>query len=300
MLDLHQISCFVSVYEFGSISRAAESTFLSQQAVSHSLRELEKKLGGPLFERSSNGVVPTQLGKALYDDARKLLLCCDSFEKRAKMMTRGHLGLSLAFADGIFSVQDAPELNRLAAFSQNELGLSLKPLEQTTGECLEMLDSGEADMICVFNPEQRTGLHIQELKTYSLCVGLAPGHPLAGKQALTPEDIAPYAIICDRRDKVLNAAMERLTSPEQGSPQRYAPTTQLSSFADFMRRDNSLLIFTRPFLRTYAGKDAVILPYQCPGGRMRLCAVYRSGHQERGKLARIADWLKRHYDSAGD
>lgn len=296
MLDIHQIACFVSVYESGSISQAAEAIFLSQQAVSHSLRELEKKLGGALFERSSSGVAPTRLGETLYDDARKLVLSAQAFEKRAKMMTRGHLGLSLAFADGIFSVQDAPELNRLAAFSQNELGLALKPLEQTTGECLEMLDSGEADMICIFNPEQRAGLHIQELKAYSLYVGMAPGHPLAGKESVTMEDIAPYAVICDRRDKVLNASMARLTAPGQASPLRYSPSAQLSSFADFMRRDNSLLIFTLPFLRAYAGKDAVILPYRYPDARMRLCAVYRSGHQERLKLARLAQWLKEHYE----
>lgn len=79
------------------------------------------------------------------------------------------------------------------------------------------------------------------------------------------EDIAPHAIICDRRDKVLNAFMERMTVSQTAPPLRYAPSTQLSSFADFLRRDNSLLIFTRPFLRTYAGKDAVILPYQHPG-----------------------------------
>lgn len=46
MLDIHQLSCFVSVYESGSISQAAESIFLSQQAVSHSLRELEKNWAG--------------------------------------------------------------------------------------------------------------------------------------------------------------------------------------------------------------------------------------------------------------
>lgn len=62
MLDLHQLSCFTAVYRHKSVSRAAETMFISQQAVSHSLRELEKKLGGALFERSAGGVVPTPLG----------------------------------------------------------------------------------------------------------------------------------------------------------------------------------------------------------------------------------------------
>ena len=297
MLDIHQIFCFVRVYDAGSISRAAEGAFLTQQAVSHNLRELEKKLGGPLFQRSANGVLPTELGKALYEDARKLLSRCDALEKRAKLLTRGHLGLTLAFADGIFSVQDAPALNDLASMTQNELGLPLSLMEQTTSECLEMLDSGEADMICIFNPEPRAGLHIRTLKDYALYVGMAPGHPLAGMDSITPEDIVPYGVICDRRDKALNRVMGALTTLEGHECQRYAPSSQLSSFADFLCRDGSLLIFTLPFLQTYAGKDALIRPFDRPEARLRLSLLYRGGHPERQKLNRVADWLKAHYDS---
>lgn len=299
MLDLHQIACFVSIYESGSISRAAEASFISQQAVSHSLRELEKKLGGALFQRSSNGVVPTALGKALYEDARKLLQYGDALERRAKMMTRGHLGLSLAFADGIFSVEDAPDLNLLSDFTQAELGLPLRPREQTTGECMEMLDTGEADISCVFNPEQRAGLRIQPLRDYDLWVGMAPDHPLAEKEEIIPEDILPYLLLCDQRDRTLNTLMERLTPSLMDGLRRYAPSVQHSSFADYLRRDKSLLIFTRPFVRAYAGKDAAIRPYRCPGAQLRLCAVYRTGHQDRNKLERLAGWLKHHYDGMG-
>lgn len=296
MLDIHQIFCFVSTYKAGSISRAAEEAFLTQQAVSHNLRELEKKLGGPLFQRSANGVAPTELGNALYEDARKLLLDCDALEKRAKLLTRGYLGLTLAFANGIFSVPDAPALNDLSAMAQDKLGLPLRLMELTMGECLQMLDSGEADMICVFNPAPKTGLHIRVLKDYPLYGGMAPGHPLAEKETVTPEDIIPYGVICDRRDQALNGIMEGLTTAKEQTPLRYAPSSQLSSFADFMRRDGSLLIFTKPFLQTYAGADAIIRPYDRPDAHLQLSIVYRAGHPEWQKLIRIADWLKSHYD----
>ncbi|MGM9604912.1 MAG: LysR family transcriptional regulator [Faecousia sp.] len=295
MLDLHQIACFVSVYEAGSISRAAESTFISQQAVSHSLRELEKKLGGPLFERSPNGVTPTALGKALYDDARKLLLSCNAFEKRARLLTRGRPGIFLAFANGVFSVEDAPDLNQLTAFAQKELGTNLNLSEQTASECLRMLGSGEADFSCIFNPEPKSGLCVRELKEYPLYAGMAPGHPLASREAITPEDINAYPLIVDQGDNALNNIMQTFSAGKGSSPVRYAPSMQLSSFADFMRRDMSLLIFTQPFLRAYGGRDVVIRPYLCPDARLNLCAVYRTGHPERGKLTRLAAWLADQY-----
>lgn len=294
MLDIHQLSCFVSVYEARSISKAADASFLSQQAVSHSLRELEKRLGGTLFDRNSGGVVPTKLGCALYNDAKKLLIDSEALERRAKMMTRGHLGLSFAFANGIFSAADAPELNRLASYTQNELGIALNPLEQTTGECIDMLSGGEADLICIFNPRKQAGLHIQQLRAYPLYVGMAPGHPLAAKSVIAADDLAPYLLISDRRDAVLNAVMEHLTVPESIGPQRYTPSTQLSSYADFMQRDNSLMIFTKPFLRTYAGKNAVIVPFQSDA-RLSLCAVYRANHPDRVKLGKIVQHLQQLY-----
>lgn len=295
MLDIHQLSCFVNVYEARSISKAAEASFLSQQAVSHSLRELEKRLGGTLFDRNSGGVVPTKLGCALYSDAKKLLVDCEALERHAKMLTRGHLGLSFAFANGVFSVADAPALNQLASFTQTELGTTLNPLEQTTGECLDMLSNGEADIICVFNPQKQSGLHIQPLRVYPLYVGMAPSHPLAQKEFITASDMAPYLLISDRRDTVLNATMEHLAIPEDNAPQRYTPSTQLSSYADFMQRDNSLLLFTKPFVCTYAGKDAVIVPFQSDA-RLRLCAVYRANHPERVKLGKIVQHLQQLYD----
>ena len=294
MLDIHQLSCFVGVYEARSISKAADASFLSQQAVSHSLRELERKLGGSLFDRTPGGVVPTKLGCALYDDAKRLLVDCDALEQRAKMMTRGHLGLSLVFANGVFSVADSPALNQLADFTQTELGLALNPMEQTTGECLDMLSGGEADIICIFNPKKEAGLHIQQLREYPLYVGMSPGHPLAGKAQLSAADLMPFWLIRDRRDTILNATMEHLTVPESAGLQRYAPSTQLSSFADFMQRDNSLLLFTQPFVRTYAGKDAVIRPFQSDA-RLSLCAVYRANHPERAKLNKLVQQLQALY-----
>lgn len=295
MLDLHQIACFVNVYESGSISRAAESAFISQQAVSHSLRELEKKLGAPLFERSPNGVTPTALGKALYDDARKLLLSCNALEKRAQLLTRGHPGIFLAYSNGIFSVEDAPDLNQLASFARKKLETNLNLSEQTTSECLRMLSSGEADIICVFNPEPRKDLSIRKLKEYPLFVGMGPGHPLSSLEAITPEDINAYPLIIDQGDSALNAVMQAFSTGKDGSPARYAPSAQLSSFAEFMRRDMSLMIFTQPFLRTYGGKDVVIRPYLCPDARLELCLVYRAGHPQRGNFSEIAAWLAEYY-----
>src|SRR3954453_874667 len=58
MLSLHQLTCFLSVYEHGSLTRAAEELGYAQPSVSEQIRALEKSLGGELFRRVGRGVGP--------------------------------------------------------------------------------------------------------------------------------------------------------------------------------------------------------------------------------------------------
>ncbi|MBQ8451739.1 MAG: LysR family transcriptional regulator [Clostridia bacterium] len=57
---------FLVVYETQNISRAAESLFISQPAVSHNIKELEKQLGIQLFYKKANGMNATNEADILY------------------------------------------------------------------------------------------------------------------------------------------------------------------------------------------------------------------------------------------
>lgn len=298
MLDLHQLACFAAAYRHRSISRAAESIFISQQAVSHNIRQLEKELGGALFSRSSSGIAPTELGEALIGDALALLEAASLMEEKAAALCRRQTGFTLAYADGVFSVEDAADLSSLTRYGREELGVPLRFEEHTTGECLSMLASGEADILCIFNPEPDDALWIEPLASYPLYVGMAPGHPLAQQEVVTLEDLTRYPLIIDQRDDALNDMMARFSSGPMLAARRYAPSTQLSSFAAIMRRDNSLLMFTEPFVRAYAGADAIVIPFDGDGEVLHLCAVYRRKHPGHAALGKIAAWLRAQYTSS--
>ncbi|MDM0033784.1 LysR family transcriptional regulator [Variovorax sp. J22P271] len=64
-LTLRQLQIFRAVAESGSIRSASRQVHLTQPAVTHAVRELERSLGSPLFARSVKGVVPTAIGTAL-------------------------------------------------------------------------------------------------------------------------------------------------------------------------------------------------------------------------------------------
>lgn len=71
--DLRQVRAFVAVAETGSFTRAAERLFLTQSAVSHSIRGLEANLGTKLVDRMGKRISLTQEGVVFLRGCRRVL-----------------------------------------------------------------------------------------------------------------------------------------------------------------------------------------------------------------------------------
>ncbi len=72
-VTLRQLRYFKAVVENGSFSRAAESVYVSQPALSLQVRDLEETLGLPLLERESRGVILTPLGREVHAQSLRVL-----------------------------------------------------------------------------------------------------------------------------------------------------------------------------------------------------------------------------------
>ena len=64
--DLNLLVIFECIYQHLSISKAAETLFITPSAVSQSLQRLRNQLNDPLFIRSGKGITPTTVGVNLH------------------------------------------------------------------------------------------------------------------------------------------------------------------------------------------------------------------------------------------
>jgi len=71
-LDIRQLTAFLAIVQSGSLGRGADALHVTQPALSRTVRQLEDKLGAPLFERYSTGMVLTDYGRTLLPHARLL------------------------------------------------------------------------------------------------------------------------------------------------------------------------------------------------------------------------------------
>ncbi len=72
-MDFKQLKYFVRIAELGNMTRASEALCIAQPALSQQIANLEAELGTRLFDRSVQGVRPTQSGDVLYRHAKSLL-----------------------------------------------------------------------------------------------------------------------------------------------------------------------------------------------------------------------------------
>lgn len=97
--SLSYYEIFHTVARHGSISKAAEELYISQPAVSKSIKKLEDNLSVPLFIRTSRGVRLTEEGKLLFDHVDFALTSLtegESLLKRNRELDVGHLHIGVS------------------------------------------------------------------------------------------------------------------------------------------------------------------------------------------------------------
>lgn len=91
-MDMLQLKLFVSVAQTHNFSKTAEQFFLTQPAVSHSIKSLENQLEAPLFLRNRHSVVLTMEGEEYLTYANRILELNAVAENRVKNISRGRSG----------------------------------------------------------------------------------------------------------------------------------------------------------------------------------------------------------------
>ncbi|MBO9357029.1 LysR family transcriptional regulator [Bordetella petrii] len=85
-MNFRQLKYFVKIVELGGMTRAAQTLFVAQPALSQQIAHLEAELGVRLLDRHVHGVMPTAEGEVLYRHARTILRQIDN--TRALLMQK--------------------------------------------------------------------------------------------------------------------------------------------------------------------------------------------------------------------
>jgi DNA-binding transcriptional LysR family regulator len=153
VLSLHQLTCFLSVYEHGSLTRAAEELGYAQPSVSEQVRALEKSLGVQLFRRVGRGVVPTTVADTLRPHAERTLAAAEETRRAAQAVKSFETGTIRFGMFGTARLYAGAGL--VADVLARHPGVRVELVGQNSSEVAEELRRGrlEAAMIAVHSIE---------------------------------------------------------------------------------------------------------------------------------------------------
>lgn len=77
-----QLYYFLEICKYRSLNAASGDLYISQQALSKTVKSLERELGAPLFERNVHGLKLTEIGEEFYRTVTKFLEDCDSLKEK--------------------------------------------------------------------------------------------------------------------------------------------------------------------------------------------------------------------------
>lgn len=189
-MDTRELRYFVAVAEELHFGRAAHRLGIAQPPLSRTIRQLERRLGVPLLERTSRAVTLTEAGAVLLREGRAALDAVDAAERRtrrAALATDGDPGLVLAAKAGA-AVDLLPKL--LDAYAAEPDSVTVDVVLCGIGEQGQLLRDGRADAALLHLPYDSTvGLDTEELHTEGQVAILPAGHPLTGRAQLSMAEV---------------------------------------------------------------------------------------------------------------
>lgn len=186
-LDSRQLRAFMLLARTGSFTQAARELYLSQSAVSHSMKALEQDVGCRLLDRMGKKVLLTQAGEQLLQHAEKILGEMDtargSLEQLGKWgRSRLRIGASTTACQYIL-----PTVLREFKESFPQCAITIEPGD--TPRAIELLQSNRIDLALTLEPKREEQLEFHPLFADELEFILSPLHPWAVAQKVTRLEI---------------------------------------------------------------------------------------------------------------
>jgi DNA-binding transcriptional LysR family regulator len=192
-VEMRHLRAFVALAEELHFGRASQRLYLTQPALSQTLRQLEASVGGRLVERTTRSVALTANGLAFLADARAVIAAYDGALARAARAARQEQGiLRVGYQIGA-ALEIAPIV--LRAYAERYPSVSVELREFDFGEPFAGLDVGLVDVAFVKMPLEDERLAYEFLEHETIFAGLAPSHPLAQRSSIAIAEILDDPIV---------------------------------------------------------------------------------------------------------
>lgn len=182
-MTLRHLEILKAVAETENFTKAAETLYITQSAVSHAVRELEEEAGTLLFDRLNKRVRITESGRMLLEESLPLLTSFQALEGRlGKLECQAPVRIASSITIASWKLPDI-----LKRFQKLWPDLTVQVEVQSAAGALSVLTSGKADLAFLEGAPPSGPFICTPFSSYQLSLVCSPGFLTAGKPATLQE-----------------------------------------------------------------------------------------------------------------
>ena len=190
--DYNLYKIFLYLYEEKSISKTASKLYVSQPAISYSLKELENQLGYTLFYRNSKGIEPTMEAKELYgyiSTAFHILNDAEEHIKNLNQLNIGCIRVGVPAMIGGFYLSSI-----ISEFHKNYPGIQFEIISKSSTEMIDMLETRKLDLVIDSFPVT-SSKNVTRIPLKKFTNGFVYSKKLGKVSISSLEDLSKYSLL---------------------------------------------------------------------------------------------------------
>ena len=212
-MDFDQLHTFLEIVRLKSFSKAAQTCFRTQPAISAQIRQMEQELGTQLFERFGSRISLTTAGKIFGDYARQILdTKKQAFDeiRELERVPRGELTIA---ANEATCVSVLPQV--FADYKQRFPGVQLQVVRSHAAKAVQSVLDNSVDFGITQLPVQEKRVEVVQVHSDEVRLLAPPSHPLASRGSVNAEQVAQHPLLLQKIGRTRTRINEYLADYEE-------------------------------------------------------------------------------------
>lgn len=260
-MEFKHIEYFIETCQHKSMSKAAEALYISQQALSRCIANMESELGCTLFQRTVKGITLTEDGSYFYNlfapqveqFQKSLVDAITHFENRP-------VRLPFCCAPLIFRCLD-PEL--LFAFQEQYPNITLELLELSDTECDAYVEADVSHFGLLAIPENRHGerLPYTPVKTFPLYLFVHKDNPLASLKKVNFAQLKDESFLMLDKKSYYRKLVSHYAHKYHFEPKTAFESSDANQLISLVNKGRGIALSLSPMLDGSVYENVIMVPF---------------------------------------
>lgn len=260
-MEFKHLEYFIETSQHKSMSKAAEALYISQQALSRCIANMEQELGVELFSRSVKGIRLTEDGKYLYNlFAPQVEQFHKTLDEATDHFDSKQVRLPFCCAPLIFRCLDT---DLLFDFQDAYPNITLEQLELSDADCDAYVEENPAHFGLLAIPANRHGERVAftPVKTFPLYLFVHKDNPLAQCKRVNFSQLKDEKFLMLDKKSYYRKVVEYYAHKYHFEPQTAFESSDASQLISLVNRGRGVALSLAPLLDNAIYENIVMVPF---------------------------------------